>query len=278
MKNILAPVDFSKEAAHAALYAGALAQHLNAQLTLLFVFHMPIPISEAPYPIDFDTLEKENRKMLKDLAEEIESKYQVKAKQMIIAGFADDEILDATAGNEYDLIVMGSRGSGNRLSEWMGSTTTAVLTKSVVPVLVIPEHVTFSIPRVIALACDFQKTTKARVFAPLSSLSRQFESTVKILNVSEEKEQEALQDKNSELEKQLNGIPHTYCFESAIDVEKGINKFLNAHPADWMAIVVHKHSFINRLFFETYAKPLAMHTRIPLLALSEAVSVHAVKA
>jgi nucleotide-binding universal stress UspA family protein len=271
MKNILVPVDFSKEASNAAHYAAELAKQTGAQITLFYVFHLPIPISEAPYPIDFRRLEKENTDLLTGLAKELERKHHLIAKHLSAPGFAVDEILDLASTSRYDLIVMGTRGNGSSINQLLGSTSTALLKRSPIPVMAIPATATFKAPVNIVMACDFHQVNNPAIFGTLSSLCKRFHGQVSLLNIVAPGE---LPEKKKavegiKLERYLEGIKHEFCFQEDEHVEMGVDTFLQNHPSDLLVIVPHQHTFLDRLFFKAHTKKLMLHTTIPVLALPD---------
>jgi nucleotide-binding universal stress UspA family protein len=272
MKKILAPVDFSNQASGAAHYAAAIAKELNASLTLLYVFNLPIPVSEAPFPVDFSNLNEENSGMLKQYAKELERKYGIVSDLFIRPGFAVDEILEFSAEGNYDLIVMGSRGSGGVISDWMGSTATGVLRNSNIPILVIPSGSVFSPWDHILLAFDFTSVKDSTLFDELRSLSNCFHSEIAVLHIVEEGE---VDEKEKELavakaESYLENTRHKYHWVTNTNVQAGLQSYLQAHPADLMVIVPHEHNWLDRLFFQNHSENLMLHTTIPLLALPDA--------
>jgi nucleotide-binding universal stress UspA family protein len=271
MRNILAPVDFSDEASNAAHFAAELAKQIGAELTLLYVFHVPVPISEVPYPIDFTRLEQENKELLDNLSAEIERTHHLKPKQISVPGFAVDEILDIVGGSEFDLIVMGMRGAGNKLSYLLGSTATAVMRKSPLPVLAVPGNAHFTVPRHIVLTCDFHQVNHPEIFKVLTGFCRRFHSDVALLNVFAPGElpERKKAVEGIRLEHYLEGVEHRFCFEEEENVEMGVENYLNENPSDMLVIIPHEHNVIDRLFFKTHSKKLMLHATIPVLTLPD---------
>ncbi len=277
MKNILIPVDFSEEAANAAFYAAQLAKQFGAELTLMYVFRLPIAVSEVPYPVDFVRIEEENRDLLSGLAKQLEIKYGVKAHQVSVSGFADDEILEKVASSGIDLVVIGMKGAGRKLSFLLGSTATAVMKKSPVPVLAIPGDATFKIPGHILLTSDFQKVNHPEIFKTLTVLCKHFRADVSLLNVIKPGElpQRKKAMEGIRLETYLEGVDFQFEFEEEGNVETGVERYLNKHPADLLVIVPHQHSIMERLFYKTHSAKLMLHASIPVLALPDKVLTNA---
>ncbi|MFI5148160.1 MAG: universal stress protein [Bacteroidia bacterium] len=271
MKKILAPVDFSNESAHAAYYAAGLAREINVKLTLLYVFNLPMPVSEAPFPVDFSRLEEENKQMLNDLAGEIKERSGIMPECRVVCGMPVEEILEMTSGNYFGLVVMGSRGAGGTLSTWMGSTATAVIRHSLLPILVVPAGFDFTPWKQILLAFDFRAIHHAEVFDDLKQWSRLFVADITVLNIVEEGavEEKAKELAGSETSHFLDGLKYQFHFEKNHQVRAGLDNYLKGHPADLIVIVPHTHNWLDRLFFQTHSENLMLHTQRPILALPD---------
>jgi nucleotide-binding universal stress UspA family protein len=271
MKTILVPVDFSEEASNAAHYAAHLAKVLDAELTLLYVFHIPIPITEAPYPVDFSYLEKENNGMLRELAAELQSAYQIKPKLKLVPGFAVEEILDEIKEERADLVVMGTNSADDKFRFLFGSTSASVMRISPVPILVIPSGVSFKAPQRILLAFDSSDVKNPDIFKPLIQLCFRFNSTLALLNIVSPGQFSEVKMANArdQFTAYLPGIEQEIYFEENEDVESGLNKFLKENPSDMLVVLPHEHGFLERLFTKTYSKNLSLHSGIPVLALHD---------
>jgi nucleotide-binding universal stress UspA family protein len=271
MKKILVPVDFSPEANNAAQYAASLAKQLGAELNLLYVFHIPVPATQVPYPVDFPSLEKENNQLLEQLAKELELKHQIVPKFKIAPGFAVEEVLEEIEAGQSDLVVMGTKGAGNKIRFLLGSTSADVMRKSKIPVLVIPGTAQFKKPQTILLASDFHKLANPDLFKTLTGLCTHFGSNLNLLNIALPGDHPGLDKVSAErqLGDLLKGTRHQVYYREDADVEDGLNKFLDQHPADMLVIVPHQHSMMERIFMKTHSKNITLHANIPVLAIHD---------
>jgi nucleotide-binding universal stress UspA family protein len=124
-RRILVPFDFSEPAEHAVRYAVGLADHFDAEVTLMHVL--------APLQYDFsmteptpERLQEVNLRRLANAGKALRA-IQPSLECHVIQGEASDEII-AAANAEFDLVVMSTRGaSALRRMFMIGSVTSKVL-------------------------------------------------------------------------------------------------------------------------------------------------------
>ena len=168
MRTILVPTDFSKVARNAAEYAVAFAKGIKANVLLLHVYHVPVPVSIDAAPIMIitpDELRKESEKQLKKEALRLKKNTGVNVKYKATMGLAVDEILAEQRNASF--IVMGMKGASKLSETLMGSITTATLRKAKTPMIVIPEKASYKKPVKIAFACDYDPRTDVKTLNAL---------------------------------------------------------------------------------------------------------------
>lgn len=150
IKMILVPVDSSKGALQAAVYAAGLAEALHVPLRLLFAFPKDpveafgIP-SEAPRSKELEYYAPEAFERLRDSsAEKVFSATRdalgattVEIQEEIIAGPPGEAIVEHAEGLNDVMIVMGSRGMGGLKQMLLGSVSQRVLHHAPCPVTVV---------------------------------------------------------------------------------------------------------------------------------------------
>jgi nucleotide-binding universal stress UspA family protein len=137
--KILCPVDFSTTSGHAFIYAAAIAQQFEADLTVLHVVEdVPLLTAYAGRP-DMDTTreaEKYARKELARLAASVDAG-KAKIRSEIVRGKSHEAILRFAAQHDVDLIVIGKHGR-SQLDYWLfGSVTERVIRGAKCPVMVV---------------------------------------------------------------------------------------------------------------------------------------------
>lgn len=273
MKTILVPTDFSDSANNACNYAIELARKTKAKLILFHVFQIPVPVNEVPVVVvSVDDLRKESLGRLKHYAKEIKrnNAKDVEVESIVSAGFAIDEIIEITKEKNIDLIVMGIVG-GSRLNEILGSTTTGVVRKTTVPVLIVPDNARFKQIDKIAFACDYSQISNRTVLAMLFEFVKLFTSRILVVNVIAKEEITTTEKAVSgmQLENYLKDVDHTIHFPVHSDVIEGINEFVKDTDSAMIAMIPHKHNIFQRIFSTSNTKKMAFHTHIPLLMLPQ---------
>ena len=136
IKSILVPLDGSTNCFRGLDVAIHMARECQATITGLYVAGIDKPKSNDPItPLE---------KLLLDNAQKIMKKAKVRAAQKGIlffdrVSYGDDgkRIVDVAEKNNFDLIVIGSRGMGAAKEIFLGSTSNYVLHKSKKPVLIV---------------------------------------------------------------------------------------------------------------------------------------------
>jgi nucleotide-binding universal stress UspA family protein len=140
-RNVLVPVDGSRQAARALSEAVDLVTAAHARLTVMTCMPGPAKSRRTGGPafgVDLDDLhqaEREFQAMLDAAVEDVPADLPV-AKILCRGRPADAIVAQARAG-DHDLIVMGSRGHGDMRSLLLGSVSHQVLHTSPAAVLIV---------------------------------------------------------------------------------------------------------------------------------------------
>jgi nucleotide-binding universal stress UspA family protein len=273
MKNILVPIDFSDASFNAISYAAFLANVFGSSLLLVHVYSDTSAYEEYKKSIVFDSkeeLEAANEKYLKKEIERIAKKYTVKIKAVVLKGNPANVISEEAAKRESDIIVMGMKGKGESNSIF-GSTTTSIIDKTSIPLLVIPFNVGYKTIDTVTLTSDFNDQKLLSNFSILQQFISRFDPFIQILNV---------QKKNSDLtpkmiaDKMKIGLQwdkHNYSFNiiEKDNIQEGINNFLKHHPSDLLVMIARRHNFIKKVLGISHTKKMTHQTKVPLLILHE---------
>jgi nucleotide-binding universal stress UspA family protein len=136
IKKILVPLDGSPNSFRGLDVAINLARQCHATITGLYVLGIVKPqVNEQISPLE---------KMLLEYAQKIMKKAKLKSAQngilfldRISYGDSEKRIVDIAQRNNFDLIVIGSRGMGSAKEIFLGSTSNYVIHKSKKPVLLV---------------------------------------------------------------------------------------------------------------------------------------------
>ncbi|MBC7864851.1 MAG: universal stress protein [Bacteroidia bacterium] len=274
MKKIFVPTDFSAPSLNAARYATDLAMFLDAKMVLFHSFQLPLVTGEVgfiqfPYEeISRDSLEllkKERFKLQKGKAMELAIDCVVKS------GFAGNEIVEESKAQLADMIVMGITGRNKAGEIFIGSNSVYVARHSTIPVLIVPENVSFKKIKKIAFACDFDHTENSGLIENVKLYQFMFDAELDIVNVYEENKTPVLEKAISGLsvENSLQHTEHNMFFINNSNPSEGLEDYLEKNKPDLLITAPKKHNLIEKIFKENTTKKLAYHANIPLLTLNQ---------
>lgn len=269
MQTILVPVDFSPVSRNASVYAAELARIFNSRLLLFHAYMLPTPVSEVPYVmVTADEMQKENEAFLKKEADQLQATYGVQVEYLVRIGIASDEIRELIAEQSADLVVMGMKGAGG-IDKIIGSTTTNVIRKVKIPVLIIPHDAGYKPIQHITYASDFSYKTNINLFTPLLKIAKTLGARIHILNVQKNVvKAEELAGRTS-TEKVFNGYDHEFVNIVDQSVTHGISEYLQQQDSQVLVMVAHAHTFFERIFSKSTTTAMAYETKIPLLVLQD---------
>lgn len=271
MKNILVPIDFSTTSHNAGKYAASMAEIFNAKVTFFNVVPDTLIIDEE---VDEERIAMHqgqiagNKNLMAKEIKRLSKNKKVLSEGYVYEGSPSHVILNMAKENKPDMIVMGMKGKGQSNSVF-GSTVTSVVRKSSIPVLIIPEMADYLPIDTITLATDFDTDTDGDRYALLMKIAKKYNSFIQVLNV--QKKGENMSDKEfirkMGTHYSLEHLKHRFNTVEDTSVIEGINKFIEEKPCDMLAMMAHKHSFIERLFGKVYTKEMSYETSVPLLVL-----------
>jgi len=285
VQKILVPIDFSDYSVNACRYAIGLAERLNADIKLLHVYYNPIinsmPLTDTYYyQVNMDEIireievrAKENMESFyNDLMEKIERDNieGVKLDYELISGIASDEIISKSEEYQPEVIIIGTRGRGERENDLIGSVTAKIIEDAQRPVLVIrAESIYQGIATInIMYATDFDESDY-QALRKLMSITAPFDIRLHCVHVGTHDSNLWDKVKMDSLKGKLKEQYSDYEIECSIieeeDFLKGVQEFVRAKNIDIISMVTHKRNLISKLFNPSRAKKLLFHTNIPFL-------------
>ena len=276
MKNILIPIDFSKNSQSAVQYA--LKLYKNEVCTFYFLHSTNFINSTSRTYITPHYVEESYKKGLKKMKElELKTKRENANtkhdyKNIISNDKLHTAIDKAIKQNDIELIIMGTKGCTAAVEFFAGSNTVEVINKvKNCPVLVIPEEYSFVAPKQIGFPTDYNRKYTDRELETLKNMTTLYNSEIRIVHINVEKSLTLSQKHNIErLEKYL--ADQKYNFHYIDDNSKkseNIIMFINDYKIDMLAMVNYEHGPIENVLKEPVIKKLAFHPRIPLLVIPE---------
>ena len=286
IRRILVPVDFSQYSKNACHYALNLAHKLKADIKILHVYYAPIvdlvPITDA-YSIQVDMdinlreMESNARKNLVDFVNDFRKTAQEKGFNDIKIGYSlregivEDEITQVAKDYKPGIIILGTRGKGEKQSDIIGSVVYRVLDKTRLPVLAIPENSIYDPEKEvknIAYATDFDDSD-FKAIRRLMSIVSAFNVKIHCIHLSKDSRKTWDEVKMNSLKdyfKKVNKDVKVECnLLEGEDTLKEVEKFVEVNKIDLFALSNKKRGLLARLFNPGLTKKLIYHSTIPLL-------------
>jgi nucleotide-binding universal stress UspA family protein len=286
IRRILVPVDFTMHAENAANYAVNIASQLKADIKLINAYLDPMGTPQTylesySYQLNIDKVirevEEETARSLDAMAERLKDTVrQRKIKGVDITydlfkGNAVDVIISEIGEYHPGLVVMGTRGNELEGIRSFGSVTASLIEKAKVPVLAVPKDydaLEFNPPARVLYATNFDDTDFTAL-RRLVSFIRPFKAKLYCVHA-------AFEEANIMDEVQLRNI-RRYLFDSmdeyniecglleTMDVQQGLEDFIEEQDIDVLAVTTHKRNFITRIFKRSMTRKFLFHAHIPLL-------------
>jgi nucleotide-binding universal stress UspA family protein len=267
MKKILVPANFSKHSNNAIDFAVHLAKIISAEITILNVFELK-GRSEVFKPV----LRKISAE-LTAIKDTIEAKSGIAVNTDIYEGVIDKGILEAVDDKHIDLIVMGTLGDRSIRGKFFGSDTAAVVSKSTVPVLVVPSAYVWKTPRKILLATKYFEK-EAAILDFFFELAESLTAEVQIVVFSDENTADNIIEHPSEvteyeeaLKKLYKNATLTAAHLDGAGFRQSLQEYVDQNEIDILAMVTYKRSTIDKILNPSVTKAMSYCTQIPLLAI-----------
>jgi nucleotide-binding universal stress UspA family protein len=286
IRRILVPVDFSLHSENAARYALHVAGKLKSDIKLVNAYLDPMGIPQNylesySYQVNIDSvireIEEETNIGLEAMADRLKQYLKdqnikgVHVSFDLFKGNAVDVILNEIHEFKPGMVIMGTRGNELEGLRTYSSVTGHLIQKSKIPVLAVPmdfDSGNFKVPKRVLYATNFDDTD----FTAL----RRLVAFVKPFNAKIYCVHAAVKEANTLNEIQLRKI-RKYLYDSmddykiecglleTMDIQEGIEDFIEEQNIDVLAVTTHKRNFIDRIFKRSLTRKFLFHSHIPLL-------------
>lgn len=273
--KILVPSDFSKSSNNAALYAAKFAKKVNAEIIVFNVVHFEHPpmvqvsgfIEHKIEDIRVSNASQECVLLVNELKSKVKG---VQISFKVVPGFPIEDVIENYATtNKIDLIIMGTKGASGLAKVLFGSNAVAVINKSSIPVITVPESSRFNNVKLIVYASDLHKMrSEIQKIIPLAKL---FDASIDILHVLPPESKKKIDTVSVE-----KGLIEKYKYQKISfhiahnsDMIEGINEFVRGVKADILAMYAHEIGFFESLFKTNFSREEAFHSFVPLLTLKK---------
>jgi nucleotide-binding universal stress UspA family protein len=275
MKTIIVLTDFSPLSLNAANYAIDMAAELHASITLFHAYTIPLAYNEIPIAPDTTQLLVDGAtEQMKNLKEKLSADCGGKTKiyTEIVMGSVIPQLQDYCAKIKPIAVVMSPRGAGAVERFFLGSNTIYAIKHLVWPLIVVPAEARFSNIKKIGLACDLKNVVETSPIEEIKDLVKQFHAKLYVLHVNTGSERSygpEIIEESGLLQEMLQELHPKYHFLNDIDIEAGISDFAEKNKLDLVIVIPKKRNLIEKIFNKSHTKSLALHTRVPLMAMHE---------
>ncbi|KAA5541279.1 universal stress protein [Adhaeribacter rhizoryzae] len=191
---------------------------------------------------------------------------------------AAEAILAAAANYKPDLIIMSMRGAGAVSQAVMGSTVSEVIQSARVPVLALPAVAPSKPIRNIVFASDLTHLPEAFSLRSLQQITGLFNAHLQVLHLYQDNNPKAEQTKVLKalelLDEQLHDLDFEVHFRQEADIATGIQQFAQEQQADLLALVPHRHTFLEILFRKSVTGQFTQKANLPLFILPDPNKSH----
>jgi nucleotide-binding universal stress UspA family protein len=277
MKRILFPTDFSEAAKNAYLYALKFANALEAEITVLHVYDLPItdmpPMPETAQEV-FDIVELNQFESFKEELSELHAIADnhklghIKLKNVLQYGDLVYNINKICEDEDIEMIIMGTKGATGLKETFLGSTTGSVIANAKVPVLGIPENAEFAKIKNIAFTTQYQDRDNDALVKTLQ-LSHLFNARVQCLYIKNDDDPDDIDERINEWKIYYRDENIDLFNINGKDIEQTILDFIENQNTNLLVMRTHKRGFFESLFHSSLTKKMAYHTKIPLLIFHE---------
>lgn len=269
--KILIPTDFTVQAEYAFLMVKKLEEKIQVRTHFLHVLQVPDTVTidadgsiQTCGEIDVNYVLKQKEIAERKLAS-LKSLYGENIETHLVLGKTTDAILDFSTRKQFDLIVMGTKGSWGIMEALSGSETQMVARKSKTPVLSLMCDRSDLQIRNILLVHNFSKPAKEDT-ALLHKLIQAFDTKVHLLQISTAKRHLDQTEVKSNMRKfaALNNIVNYEChFLDDKDLESGVVHYNQMSDMDIICIGTHDKSGV---FHTSETEKLINHLFKPIIS------------
>jgi nucleotide-binding universal stress UspA family protein len=274
MKTILIATDFSGAGRSAVLYGIELARAFNAKALLFSAYQpVPLPVSEVPVIVNSDEVRAATVQQLDSENRIINRSGSIDVEMVCEEGPAAQVILQTAREKQADVIVVGMKSDHKGLRKMFGSVVSTLVRRAPIPLVVVPEKSRYERPGIIALASasDLAADADSHVLDTLKEFATNFNSKVYITQVNASEFQDAYASLHPPLGMldKLKAVAPIYATIENEEVTEGLNEFINRYQVNMLALLPHKRSGLDRLFYRSVTREMVFEAEVPLLILPE---------
>jgi len=256
-------------------FAADMATNINASLLLLHVYQVPVSMTDVPVVmVSAEELKKSSESKLQELKDDLThiTSGKIKIYSEARLGDVSDELEDACKHIQPFAVIMGTRGTTGVERILFGSTTLTAIRHLTWPVIVVPPGKEYGKGiKKIGFACDFDKVVESTPIQFIKNMIKEFGAELHVLNVDHEGKhfKPGTPEESLMLHTLLHDLNPNYHFIDNIDIEDGINEFVEKNNIDLLITIPKKHKLLDSLFKHSSTKQLVTQSHIPVMCVHE---------
>jgi nucleotide-binding universal stress UspA family protein len=278
IKNIIVPTDFSPTALNALHYAESLAEILDATITVVHVNEYILPGAEivvSPISeLEVSRLTETSMQMFVANEEEDDSSGVVvvknRVKTKILKGDLVGQLVDLSALETTDLIVIGTTGFQDFFTKTIGSTSLQVANKALCPVILVPKEAHWRGLDKIMYASNFESMAP-KMIQEVTRFAAPFNAVVHFVNVKDISSDESIESAEINWEELFPKSHPNQSFEVhsiyGRDSIKELKAFAEKNNINLTAFVSKHRSFWENLMHKSITENMALSNTIPMMVI-----------
>jgi nucleotide-binding universal stress UspA family protein len=256
-------------------FAADMAVNINASLLLLHVYQVPVSMTDVPVVmVSSEELRKSSETKLQEIKDALTHITSGKIKVYTEARLGDvsDELEDVCKQIQPFAVIMGTRGTSGVERVLFGSTTLTAIRHLKWPVIVVPPGKEYGTGiKKIGFACDFDKVVETTPIQFIKTMVKEFGAELHVLNVDYEGRhfKPETPEESLMLHTLLEDLNPSYHFINHVDIEDGINEFVDENNIDLLIAIPKKHKLLDGLFKQSSTKQLVTQAHVPVMCVHE---------
>lgn len=271
---LLVPIDFSKNAKHAAKYAALVAKQLDASITFLYVQNPPI-VPEYNLPPGIEQYLAQNQQDAINNMETFIADFTKDSKlhahkilHKIVFGFIAEKIVSIAEEINANMIIMGTKGASDAFDRWIGTAAQKVMEMAQCPLWIIPQNANIHFPKKFIYASDFENdetTTKHKI----NNIIQIFDATCELVHINENPNTFAKNKMEAIVEQLAENNKFSIRTVVGKNVEEALNSYIKIYTPDVLVLGHYSKTFLEKLFEPSLTKYFVQEAKLPLLVVNK---------
>lgn len=258
MKTILIPIDFSDVSLNATRYSAMMFSGNPDVKIILYSMYKDEDEKE--------TIDSYLQNLKKELLEKGDKEVECISEMHTDFIHCLEKLAFQKAAS---LIVMGIKGKSALANFFIGSNTLKMIEKNICPVMIIPADSNFNGIKNIAMTCDFNEVEWDVPSLFIKTILDFYDSSLHIININSDlyiSITAEYKTKCKKLEDMFIDYNPDFYFLGMYDFYDSVEKFITDKNIDMLITIPKYHTLFEKIFTGSHTKQLALHSKIPMLA------------